>query len=48
MTSTAADASPHDLIGSHGPSDLLDAAKQEMIQVVRDLMRLYGSSGRAA
>ena len=48
VTSTAADASPHDLIGSHGPSDLLDAAKQEMIQVVRDLMRLYGSSGRAA
>ena len=40
------DASPHDLLGSHGRSDLLDAGRTAMIPVVRDLMRLYGSSGR--
>jgi len=48
VTSTAAGASPHDLLGSHGPADLLGAAKARMIRVVRDLIRLYGSGGRAA
>ncbi len=48
LSSAAAGASPHDLLGSHGPADLLDAGKKRMIRVVRDLMRLYGSSGRAA
>ena len=48
VTSAAAAASPHDLLGSHGPSDLLVAARERMIGVVRDLIRLYGSSGRAA
>ena len=48
VTSTAGAASPHDLLGSHGRDDLLDAGKKRMIRVVRDLIRLYGSSGRAA
>ncbi len=48
VTSTAAGASPHDLLGSHGPADLLAAAKPRLIEVVRGLIRLYGSSGRAA
>jgi ketose-bisphosphate aldolase len=47
VSSTAADASPHDLLGSHGPTDLLGAGQRRMTAVVRDLMRLYGSSGRA-
>ena len=48
VTSTAADASPHDLLGSHGSADVLGAGRDRMVGVVRDLMRLYGSSGRAA
>jgi ketose-bisphosphate aldolase len=40
--------SPHDLVGSHRPSDLLEATKPPLIRIVRELMRLYGSSGRAA
>jgi ketose-bisphosphate aldolase len=40
-------ASPHDLLGSHGPADLLGAAKDRMSAVVRDFIRIYGSSGRA-
>jgi ketose-bisphosphate aldolase len=47
VTSAAPDASPHDLLGSHGPADVLGAGKDRMIRVVRDLIRLYGSSGRA-
>ena len=39
---------PHDLVGSHRPSDLLEATKPPVIGVVRELMRLYGSSGRGA
>jgi len=39
--------SPHDLLGSHRPSDLLEATKVPLIAKVRELMRLYGSSGRA-
>ena len=48
VSSTAAGASPHDLLGSHGPDDLLGAGQRRMTAVVRDLMRVYGSSGRAA
>lgn len=48
VASIPAGASPHDLLGSHGPADLLGGCNKRMIQVVRDLMRLYGSSGRAA
>jgi fructose/tagatose bisphosphate aldolase len=41
-------ASPHDLVGSHGRFDLLEAAKPRMVGVVRRLIELYGGSGRAA
>jgi ketose-bisphosphate aldolase len=37
----------HALIGSHKDTDILVAGKDRMRAVVRDLMRLYGSSGRA-
>ena len=40
--------SPHDLLGSHRPSDLLEATKPLLIAKVRALMRLYRSSGRAS
>jgi len=40
-------ASPHDLIGSHKRSDLLEAAKPRLVEKVRSLTRLYGSAGRA-
>jgi fructose/tagatose bisphosphate aldolase len=38
---------PHDLVGSHGPADVLEAGRRRLVPVVRDLMRLYGSAGRA-
>ncbi len=41
-------ASPHDLVGSHRASDLLEAAKPRLVENVRSLMRLYGSAGRAS
>ena len=41
-------ASPHDLVGSHKSSDLLEAAKPRLVEKLRSLMRLYGSAGRAA
>jgi fructose/tagatose bisphosphate aldolase len=34
-------ASPHELVGSHGPADLLAAAKPGLVEVVRRLIRLY-------
>ena len=40
-------ASPHDLVGSHKSSDLLEGAKPRLVEKLRSLMRLYGSSGRA-
>ncbi len=40
-------ASPHDLVGSHRDSDLLEAAKPGLVEKVRSLTRLYGSAGRA-
>jgi fructose/tagatose bisphosphate aldolase len=39
--------SPHDLLGSHRPSDVLEAGKPPLVGRVRELMRLYGSSGQA-
>jgi len=39
--------SPHDLIGSHRGSDLLEAAKPRLVEKVRSLTRLYGSADRA-
>ena len=39
--------SPHDLLGSHGSRDLLDAGKRDLVPAVRSLIRLYGGSGRA-
>jgi fructose/tagatose bisphosphate aldolase len=47
VASASPGASPHDLLGSHGPADLLGAAKDRMTAVVRDFIRIYGSSGRA-
>jgi fructose/tagatose bisphosphate aldolase len=41
-------SSPHDLVGSHKSSDLLEAAKPRLVEKLRSLMRLYGSAGRAA
>jgi ketose-bisphosphate aldolase len=40
-------ASPHDLVGSHKSSDLLEATKPRLVEKLRSLMRLYGSAGRA-
>lgn len=37
--------SPHDLVGSHRESDLALRAADEIVEPVRSLMRLYGSSG---
>jgi hypothetical protein len=37
----------HDALGSHLPQDLLVQARGRMVPVVRELIRLYGGSGRA-
>jgi ketose-bisphosphate aldolase len=37
----------HDLMGSHKPGDLLHTGKAPMREKVRELIRLYGGSGRA-
>jgi fructose/tagatose bisphosphate aldolase len=42
-----AGADPYAAVGSHGASDVVRSAAASMIPVVRDLIRLYGSSGRA-
>ncbi|MDH4103029.1 MAG: class II fructose-bisphosphate aldolase [Thermoleophilia bacterium] len=42
------DPGPHELLGSHSSHDLLDAGKRRLVPVVRNLIRLYGGSGRAA
>jgi fructose-bisphosphate aldolase class II len=39
---------PHDLLGSHFSHDLLEAGKRRLVPAVRNLIRLYGGSGRAA
>jgi ketose-bisphosphate aldolase len=38
----------HAAIGSHGPADVLEAGKASMVEAVRNLIRQYGGSGRAA
>ena len=38
----------HAAIGSHGPADVLQAAKAPLVEAVRDLIRHYGGRGRAA
>jgi fructose/tagatose bisphosphate aldolase len=48
LGSLAVGESPHDLLGSHRPPDVLEAAKTPLADKVRELMRLYGSSGQAA
>jgi fructose/tagatose bisphosphate aldolase len=47
VVSAPVDASPHDLLGSHGPGDLLASAKPGLVEAIRTLIRLYGGSGRA-
>jgi fructose-bisphosphate aldolase class II len=47
-TSVGHNESPHDLVGSHGPRDLLAAGRRSVVDIVRELIRLYGGSGRAA
>ena len=42
------EAGLHELVGSHGPADLVEAGARRIVPVVRDLIRLYGSSERAA
>ena len=44
----SADVGPHELLGSHKPSDAGIAGKERMKVVVRQLIKLYGGSGRAA
>lgn len=39
--------SVHDLVGSHKPSDFLEAGKDAMIDAVRAFIRLYGGSHQA-
>ena len=38
----------HAAIGSHGPDDVLETGKAAMVEAVRNLIRQYGASGRAA
>ena len=38
----------HAAVGSHGPADVLEAGKAALRETVRDLIRQYGGSGRAA
>lgn len=47
LASAPGGASPHDLVGSHRDADLARRAAAGLIERVRSLMRLYGSSGRA-
>lgn len=48
LSGARAGLGPHDLVGSHRSTDVLEAGKAKMVPVVRDLIRLYGSAGRAA
>jgi len=38
----------HAVLGSHGPADVLRAGQAPMVAAVRNLIRQYGGSGRAA
>jgi fructose-bisphosphate aldolase class II len=42
---TSAEASPHDLLGSHSPADLFTTGQKAVTQVVRKLIQRYGGSG---
>ena len=48
VASRPTDLGPHELVGSHGPADLLEAGKRRLVPVIRGLIGLYGSAGRAA
>jgi len=48
VSSVAQSESPHDVVGSHGPRDVLAAGKPGVVEAVRERIRLYGASGRAA
>ncbi len=48
LPASADAAGVHDALGSHLPQDLLVRAKTRIVPVVRELIRLYGGSGRAA
>lgn len=48
VTSWSGQESVHDLVGSHKDSDFLEAGKNAVTDSVRELIRLYGGSGRAA
>jgi ketose-bisphosphate aldolase len=48
VISVGENESPHDLVGSHGPRDVLAAGKPGVVDAVRERIRLYGASGRAA
>jgi fructose/tagatose bisphosphate aldolase len=41
VASPPAGASPHELVGSHGPADLLAAGKPGLVEVVSRLIRVY-------
>lgn len=47
LADAPADASPHDLLGSHASADVLTAGAEKMRAVVRSLIQLYGGTGRA-
>jgi ketose-bisphosphate aldolase len=47
IAKTPAEVSPHELIGSHRPSDVHSSGKNALTEVVRRLIRLYGGSNRA-
>lgn len=47
VTDRSADLGPHDLVGSHGSTDVFEAGKRRVVPVIRDLIRLYGGAGRA-
>ena len=47
VISVGENESPHDVVGSHGPRDVLAAGKPSVVDAVRARIRLYGASGRA-
>jgi fructose-bisphosphate aldolase class II len=47
VISVGKNESPHDIVGSHGPRDVLAAGKPRVVDAVRARIRLYGASGRA-
>ena len=47
VASSPPELGPHDVVGSHRETDLLERAASSLVEKVRSLMRLYGSTGRA-